>query len=142
MSTKEYLKQYLIFKRRQHALIQELNEKRSRLCLLSGIDYSRDRVQTSPTADSHLKVIEELVDEDREALALIRDYERKMSIISNQIRSMENDLYFRILHETYINGKSLKEIASDSGYSVQYIQNNHGYALHAFAEKYKMLKLH
>ena len=139
MNAKEYLSQYLYLKRRQRALIQELNDKRDRLCFLPGIDYSRDRVQTSPSADSQFRAIDELVDENREAITVIREYERKMSLISTQIRGMEKDLFFRILYERYINGKSMKEISSDMGYSLMYIQNSHGIALREFAKKYELL---
>lgn len=130
MTAKNYLKQIGIYEMRVAQRIEEVNHMRERINIMSGIDYSKDRVQMSPTSGN--KQIEELVDMEAKVMKMISKEECLRDTIIGQIQQMTNPLYVDILFRRYVQLHSLERIASDMNYSYKYICNVHGKALQAF----------
>lgn len=137
MSTKEYLKQLqkmdVMIKQRQ----QEKDEIRAMLGSIGSFDYSKDRVQTSPSGDAqYVKMIERITDIDKEIARLIEKYADKKHEIISQIQSLENNKHIEILYKRYVEFKQPKIIADETSYTYQYVILLHGNALKEFSEKY------
>lgn len=136
MSTKEYLKQLqkmdVMIKQRQ----QEKDELRAMLGSIGGFDYSKDRVQTSPSGDAqYVKMIERITDIDKEIESLIVEYIGKKHEIINQIQKLNNNRHIEILYKRYIELKRIEDIACEMNYTYSYAISLHGHALKEFEEK-------
>lgn len=130
MTAKEYLRQIEIIDMKVSQKIEELNQMRDKVTLMSGIDYSRDRVQTTPTTGN--KQIEALVDFEAKVWRMVEEETYIRSEIVNQIQTLTNPLYVDILYRRYVQLQSLERIACDMNYSYKYICNVHGKALQTF----------
>lgn len=130
MTAKEYLRQIEIIDMKVSQKIEELNQMRDKVTLMSGIDYSRDRVQTTPTTGN--KQIEALVDFEAKVWRMVEEETYFRNEIVNQIQTLTNPLYVDILYRRYVQLHSLERIACDMNYSYKYICNVHGKALQAF----------
>ena len=65
-------------------------------------------------------------------------YFRLQDKIFTQISGLEKISHIQILILHYIEGKKLRDIAEDIGFSYQYVRLLHGIALKAFEEKYSL----
>lgn len=133
MNVKDYLTQI----RRMDVMIgqriSELNQMRERMSLISGIDYGKDRIQTSPSSGN--KRIEDIVDFERDIITMInRETELKHKIIG-EIQTLENPIYVDILFRRYVDCDSFERIACDMGYAYNYVCTLHGKALKEFDSK-------
>ena len=133
---KEYLKE---IKYKQQYL-QRLRKRRASLHLdvsFGGIDYSADRIQSTPK-----NKLEEAVVKLSDRLERIDNNIAKVSIeIDDRISSIEklsNDTYKSILFKRYVEDKSFEEISVEMGYVYNYTCNLHGDAL---SELSKVLNL-
>ena len=136
MKTKEYLLQ---IHRRDIQIgqrITQLQHMRDRIHIMGSFDYSRDRVQSSPTSGN--KQIEELVDFENRLLEMIKEEQQLKDKIISEIQQLEDPIHVEILFRRYVAWKSLKQIANDMNYAYQYVVNIHGQALKEFAEKVKI----
>lgn len=77
----------------------------------TGIDYSKDHVQTSP-----VNALEEtmalICDNDREIARLLKELELQ----KNKLYRIPNAKHTKILLQIYIEGKTLTEVAKESNY--------------------------
>ena len=102
--------------RRMQNKIEEL-----KCCLLTGgIDYSKDRVQSTPE-DSMSKIFAEIDETERmiREKSLERGY--LVSEISNEIEKLDSDLEKNILADFFIARKSASQIAKEMSYDVSWI---------------------
>ena len=130
---KEYLMQIKRMDVRIGQRITELNQMRERLSLIAGIDYAKDRVQTSPASGN--KQVEDIVDYERDIINMInRETELKHKIIG-EIQTLDNPIYVDILFRRYVECLSFERIACDMGYVYNYVCNLHGEALETFARQ-------
>lgn len=113
--------------------ISELNQMRLRLSFISGIDYSKDRIQVMH--ESGNKQIEELVDCEREILEMIKTETEKKHKVIGEIQRLDNPIYADILFRRYVECRSFERISGDMGYAYNYVCNMHGKALEAFQEQ-------
>ncbi len=139
-NVKKYLNQLqkidIMIKQRQ----QERDELRDMLGSIGSFDYSKDRVQTSPSGDAqYAKTVERIADIEAEVSNLITDYASRKNIVISQIQALEDPKYVKILYKRYVEFKMLRKIASEMGYTYQYIILLHGNALKDFGEKIEIL---
>jgi DNA-directed RNA polymerase specialized sigma subunit len=127
-------KEYLRHLRRLEVCIEQRQEELNRLRELIGchaIDYG-DRVQTSPSADS---IPNEVIRRAELEADISRKIERFLQLkhkIINEIQSLDNAVYVKILYMRYVEYKSLDEIAEKMNYSYRQVLRLHGTALKEF----------
>ena len=88
-NVKKYLNQLqkidIMIKQRQ----QERDELRDMLGSIGSFDYSKDRVQTSPSGDAqYAKTVERIADIEAEVSNLITDYASRKNIVISQIQAL------------------------------------------------------
>lgn len=134
MTSLESPKEYLRHLRRLEVCIKQRQEELNRLRELIGchaIDYG-DRVQTSPSADS---IPNEVIRRAELEADISRKIERFLQLkhkIINEIQSLDNAVYVKILYMRYVEYKSLDEIAEKMNYSYRQVLRLHGTALKEF----------
>lgn len=133
MRAKDYLGQIRRLDMRIGQRITELNQMRERLSILTGIEYSRDKIQATPTSGN--KQIEKIVDFENEILQMITDETDLKNKIIAEIQILDNALYADILFRRYVECLSFERIACDMGYAYNYVCNLHGNALKSFENK-------
>ena len=132
MKPKEYLQQIQKLDVMINQKIAEKFELR-KFDGVSGIDYSGDKVQSSPKGDAPFtKSVERIIDLEKEIDDMIDQYVNLKDQIINEIQSLSNVTYIEILYKRYIKYKRLEVIAVELGYSYQYVRVMHGYALQEF----------
>lgn len=130
MRAKDYLNQIRLLDIKIGQRIEELEEMKSRISLVTGIDYAKDRVQSSP--ESGNKQIENLVDFENSVLDMINHETKLKHTIIDQIQQLENPIYVDLLFRRYVQCHSFERIASDMGYAYHYVCTLHGEALKDF----------
>lgn len=133
MRAKDYLGQIHKLDMRIGQRITELNQMRERLNILTGIDYSKDKIQSTPSSGNI--EVEEMVDFENEILKMIEEETRLKNRIIAEIQILDNALYVDILFRRYVECLSFEKIACDMGYSYNYVLNIHGRALKSFLDK-------
>lgn len=136
MKAKEYLQQ---LQRLDTVINQKINELGD-LCLKSqstgGLDYSKERVQSSPSGDApFVKPICRIIDLEAEINAEIDRFVDEKHKIINQIQGLKNSDYISLLFKRYVEFKSLERICVEMNFSYDYIKHLHGYALKDFEDK-------
>ena len=103
--------------------IQELKEANDAMIYsltVGGIDYSKDRVQTSP-ANMMETLMAMMVDNTSE----IKRIEAEVNSIKDSIYRLENAKYTKVLLEVFVENKSFRTIAAEGKYkyrsNVEYI---------------------
>lgn len=125
---KEYLKRYKRAKQRIEAITTELENIRLE-ALPGGIDYSRDKIQLSPSnsqMDDYVIKVETLITKLNK---LKSDSVDICTEILNVISSIDDDTYQAVLHRRYILLQSWEEISESMHYSMQWVLLKHGEAL-------------
>ena len=101
---------------------------------VSGLDYSKGNVATSPSADAipnALDTIDSLISE----LACKREaYENELAIVIRAINRMENQRSAAIIEMHYISNKTWRECAEVFHYSKRWMMNARQIALSEFYE--------
>lgn len=135
MTAKKYLQ---TIKRYDDSIAHEieiLNDMRRKVSLISGIDYAKDRVQSSPASGN--VQIEAIVDMENNIIRMIEEQTRIKLKIIDEIQTLSNPMYVEILIRRYVELKSFEEISCNMNYSYYYTIHLHGEALNALD---KMLK--
>lgn len=133
MRAKDYLGQIKKLDMRIGQRITELQQMRDRLSVMTGIDYSRDKIQATPSSGN--KQIEELVDFENGIIQMINEETKLKHRIIAEIQILDNALYADILFRRYVECLSFERIACDMGYAYNYVCTVHGNALKAFEDK-------
>ena len=126
-NAKEYLNG-IKYKRKQ---LDRFKKRRADLHLdvsFGGIDYSADRVQTTPDnklEKAMIRLSERMEYLDERIAALSVEIDDRLS----SIESVDNNTYRDILFKRYSQYKSFEEISVDMGYDYNYVCNLHGDAL-------------
>ena len=119
MTAKEELK-------RIRSLEDKIRTIRQKVEGLSGIDYARDRVQTSP-GDS-------LADQLSDLAELEREYKRELVRILRKIDRMPREEHAAILRARYVRGEKWEQIAARMHYSAETVEKYHRIALKEYAK--------
>ena len=134
MTALENPKEYLRQLHRLELCIEQRQGELNRLRELIGcnaIDYG-ERIQTSPSADS---IPNEVIRRAELEADISRKIERFLQLkhkIINEIQSLDNAVYVKILYMRYVEYKSLDEIAEKMNYSYRQVLRLHGTALKEF----------
>ena len=132
MTAKEYLNQIRLLDVRIGQRIEELEEMRQRISILTGIDYSKDRIQSTPSSGN--KQIEELVDFENTVLDMIHKETKLKHKVIGEIQELSNPIYVDLLFRRYVECYSFEKIACDMGYAYNYVCTLHGEALKEFGK--------
>jgi hypothetical protein len=140
MKAKEYLQQLKRLDELINQKIKEVTDLRERATSVSGIDYSKDKVQTSPSGDApFVKLIGKIADLEAEINAEIDSFVNEKHKIINQIQSLKNADYISLLFKRYVEFKKFEIIAIEMNFTYQYVLELHGCALREFETTYKNL---
>lgn len=134
MTAKQYLRQVRKAQLQIQRLTEEIEERRTAITSTAA-PILGDRVQTSPS-DHFAAAMAQLMDMDMRRAEEMLDYLILKNKISEQVRSIEPELYQTVLYKRYINAMSLRKIAEEEGYSYDWICHVHGDALLAFSKKF------
>lgn len=130
MKAKDYLNQIRLMDIALGNYITELEQMRERISIVTGIDYSKDRIQASPETGN--RQIEELVDFERMVLDKIKAETDLRHKIIEEIQTLTNPIYVEILSRRYVECHSFERIACNMGYAYNYVCTLHGEALKEF----------
>lgn len=133
MRAKDYLSQIHKIDVKIGQRISELNQMRERLAILQGIDYSKDRIQSTPTSGN--KQIEDIVDYETDILRMIQEETSLKHRIIGEIQELDNPVYVDLLFRRYVECTSFERVACDMGYAYNYVCTLHGKALNEFEKK-------
>lgn len=122
---------YLDFK--INSSIEELERLKSYQDLLKGIDYTKDKVQSSNKFDISDTIIK-IVDLELQISKDINTLIKKKNELKFQIAILEPTMY-QILYLRYFKYLSWSEISSQIYYSEGYIKKLHGVALEILRKK-------
>lgn len=132
---KSYLGEIRILRRRAETMGERLRELRAQATLLSGIDYSKVSVQTSPS-DVMAELMGEISVMERRYVNMIRKYHETVELRAGQIYRLGNDRYEEILDRRFIRDQSIDQIADLMGYNYDWVRHMYGDALEAFRRKF------
>ena len=139
LSAREYLGQLEFLDTSINQDLERLNDMRINACSTGGIDYSDERVQTSPSGDSLCRQVTNYVAFDDEINAEIDRLVDAKTLIMKQIRGMHNNYFNQILFKVYVQFKSVKQASKEMKKSYNYTVELHNKALAAFEETYENL---
>ena len=138
MTAKQYLRQLGRIDKQLDNLIKERAELERAQTYLRSPQIEGDRVQTSPSGDppwlGYLIKWEELTAKISDKWD---DLIRKRYKIIDQINSLSDARYIKLLSLRYVEFKSLEEIAVEMGYTFGHVLRLHGQALVEFEEVMK-----
>ena len=136
MAPKEYLMQIQKLNVLIDQRIQELDELKH-FDGVGAIDYSKDRVQTSPQGEAtFVKVVEKICLLEEQINKNIDKFVDLKNKVIGEIQGLSNPVHIQILYKKYVEFKRLEVIAVEMNYSYDYIKHQHGYALQAFGRMY------
>lgn len=140
MKAKEYLQQLQRLDTVINQKIKEVHDLRLQAQSTGGLDYSKERVQSSPSGDApFVKPICRIIDLEAEINAEIDAFVDDKHKIINQIQSLKNSKYIEILYKHYVEFKRLEVVAVEMNFTYQYVVELHGYALKDFQTTYENL---
>ena len=129
---KEYLKQYLAIVHNIQTIELQIEEVRNMMTSIGGIDYSKDRVQTSPK-DSMLENYAKLDSLERKLIHKINERQARLKDIIECIDRLVNKEEQDVLTYRYIKGFEWEDIAQCMYRSKRSVLYIHGDALKNFA---------
>lgn len=134
MTAKEYLREIRRMRRKVDMLADTLKELRGQATLLSGVDYSRVVVQTSPS-DMMAGIVQRIIDAETDYAQAVEDLHREIRVRTAMINAMQED-YAEILDRIYIRRQPMDFAAAQMHISYDWARHLHGAALEGFGEKY------
>lgn len=135
MNTKQYLNQLKNIDNRITDKIEE-SERWKSIATGTGCAGGGEKVQTSMRYDKMGDAVALAVDYENESKELAKQLVELKHIITKQIDSMENELFYNILKGYYIKEKSLGELAVQESYSYKQIKRYFEQAIKEFEKKY------
>lgn len=137
MKAKEYLQQLKRLDELINQKNKEIDDLRHKATSVSGIDYSKDKVQTSPSGDApYANIVVRIIDLNAEVNAEIDRFIDEKHKIINQIQQLQNVEEMTVLHKRYIEYLSFERIAVDMNYTIRNIYFIHGRALQNFEKMF------
>ena len=136
MTSKEYLSQAAVLKRRIKQVEDRIEEIRTELSSPKAIRYDKDMVQSSPTSDALANYVIRLEKEESKLLKLKEQYLETREEIRMRLINVNPDIYSDLLYMRYLEQKTLVQIADELNYSYEWTCRLHGRALLAFSRIY------
>lgn len=137
MKAKDYLKRLKRLDTIINQKMQELSALRSTAGSPAGIDYSKERVQTSPSGDApFVHAVHKIIELEKEINAEIDKFVDEKHTIINQIQGLTKVTHIQLLFKRYVEYKNFETIAIEMNFTYQYVIELHGYALQEFEKTY------
>lgn len=135
MNAKEYLQQLNRLNTVINQKIKEVEDLRLKARSISGIDYSKDKVQICPSGDApFVNMTNHIVDLEAEIHREIDEFVNEKHKIINQIQRLRDSDEINVLHKRYVEFLTFEKIADDMHYSIRNIHYIHGRGLKNFEE--------
>ena len=136
MTAQEYLNRLKKLNENIENYSVELEENRAKLKTVPSPNLSNSLSATGNNNARFTFIVEriELLESE------LNDLEKSKNIIIDQIRSLDNASYIRILLNYYDKGKEHTEIAAEINYEYGYERKLHSRALKAFQKKFPFLE--
>ena len=96
---------------------------------------TKDKVQTSIDPDRLSRVMDEVVDGERELEQMKSEYLELQVKVENKINLLDYKLMRSILRMKYLDFKTLVDISADLGYSYDHIRRMHKKAVQQYKKK-------
>lgn len=141
LTARQYLTQLQELDTNINQDLERLENMKTNACGTGGIDYSAERVQTSPTGDSLFRQVTNYVDFNEQINREIDKFSDAKEQIIKQIRGLHNARYSQVLFKVYVQFKSLKVASGEMGMSYQYVRNLHKDALARFEETLSLIHI-
>lgn len=139
LSAREYLSQLRVIDTKINQKIEQLAEMKSNATCTGGVDYNKERVQTSLSGDKLCNDVTRYVAFDDEINADIDRFINAKNQIVNEIQGLNVDNYIKVLFKVYVQFKSIRQTAKEMKKSYSYVIELHKKALLTFEETYKNL---
>ena len=133
LTAKQYLDQLRVSDTKINQKMEELADLMTAATSTGAIDYSKDRVQTSPQNAQENRICK-YVDLDAEINREIDEFVGIKHRVTKEIQELNVDYYIKILFKVYVQYKTVKDAANEIGLSYQYVRDLHKKALKAFEE--------
>lgn len=133
LTAKQYLEQLRVIDTKINQKMEELSDLMTAATSTGAIDYSKDRVQTSPQNAQENRICK-YVDLDAEINREIDEFVDIKHRVTKEIQELNVDYYIKILFKVYVQYKTVKDAANEIGLSYQYVRDLHKKALKAFEE--------
>ena len=133
LTAKQYLDQLRVIDTKINQKTEELADLMTAATSTGAIDYSKDRVQTSPQNAQENRICK-YVDLDAEINREIDEFVDIKHRVTKEIQELNVDYYIKILFKVYVQCKTVKDAANEIGLSYQYVRDLHKKALKAFEE--------
>ena len=137
LSAREYLKQLEVLDMQINDDIATLSDMKMNVCSAGGIDYSRDKVQTSPVGDKLCKDVVRYTMFDQHINEEIDQFVDAKKQIIKEIRGLRDKNMIQILTKVYVQFKTVKVASQEMKKSYSYTVELHNKALSAFEDTYK-----
>lgn len=115
---------------------EELKEIRTRAEGIGCIDYSTDRIQSSPNPDKLVNGVIKLITQENKYDEAIQNLYDLKAEAEERIEGVPNEDYRLLLTLRYLRFKTFEEIAVEMGFTFQWIHELHKRALIQFEELY------
>ena len=133
MDAKVYLRSWKELDRKKNRLKEQIAEL-EQLLYPGGIDYSRDRVQSSPD-ETTSKIVAEIMELEKRLTEVTKSCEERRYAIVKAIQKIQDSRYSEMLYKRYIKRMKYEDIANEMHYSREHIiRTIHSKALMAFEE--------
>ena len=137
MKAKEYLQRLKKLDIKINQKIKELEDLKVTARSVKSIDYSKERVQSSPSTEApFVKTVEKINILENEINAKIDEFVDEKDKIINQIQGLDDSMYINILYKHYVEFMTFEKIAVDLNYSIRNIYVIHEKALQNFEQVY------
>lgn len=133
LTAKQYLDQLRVIDTKINQKMEELADLMTAATSTGVIDYSKDKVQTSPQNAQENRICK-CVDLDAEINREIDEFVDIKHRVTKEIQELNVDYYIKILFKVYVQYKTVKDAANEIGLSYQYVRDLHKKALKAFEE--------
>ena len=139
LTAKKYLEQLQELDTNINQNLERLEEMKTSAASTGGIDYSRERVQTSTSGDKLCNDVTRYVTFNNEINAEIDRFVDAKNQIISEIRGLHVNHYIQVLFKVYVQFKSIKTAATEMKMSYPYVREIHRKALKMFEETYENL---
>lgn len=131
MTCKEYLTRF----KRQQKEISILQEEISTLQAVRAVQYDKPNVKRSASGDGIINIVTQLMKYQAQYEEQIVTYLFERTRFLNELREM-SERQGDVLRLIYMNGYTLKQVARELNYSLDWVAHVHGFALVEYERRY------
>lgn len=139
LSAKQYLRQLEILDLQIEQDLERLSDMKDDTICTGGIDYSRERVQTSCSGDRLCADVTKCISLGEEINAEIKIFLNAKNQIIREIRDLHHAEHIKVLYKVYVQFKPFKIVAKEMKRSYNYIIELHKKALLDFEKNHENL---